>query len=265
MDLFKTKSDFLDYIFSLQWDENCEPFEIQCWPTGKFSLSDIIGYIENLSFNESRALLSDILLRTERLEFDKLNNIYPQEIFYSLYEEKLSSDELDKALENNYPIANYVYEYLIKRLKTDDLNELTDTPTPDTSAVEGQLIPRPNKEGIIAVEPQKTGLPLCFDTPEFARMIAALIDEGLCKNCNGKYKWLKSASLYGYFVLKTSDSLGIRPSNERLPWKKYAIVFDEANKMHTTAVNFVSKYNNGKGHLNEPEGYDIILKICKTL
>lgn len=129
----------------------------------------------------------------------------------------------------------------------------------------GQLIPRPNKEEIIAVEPQKTGLPLCFDTPEFAKMIAALIDEGLCKNCNGKYKWLKSASLYGYFVLKTSNALGIRPSNERLPWKKYAIVFDEANKMHTTAVNFVSKYNNGKGHLNEPEGYDIILKICKAL
>ena len=88
MDLFNTNTEFLNYIFSLQWREN-DPYKIECWPQGKFALSDLINYLERLSDDVLLALYRDIMLKAMHIRFEELSRVYPQEIFGYLYEDEL--------------------------------------------------------------------------------------------------------------------------------------------------------------------------------
>lgn len=65
-------------------------------------------------------------------------------------------------------------------------------------------------------------------------------------------------ALFGYFVDKTSDYLGIRPSNNRIPWKKYRKAFQM--KDTDTAEQAVNDYKNKQK--NEPEGFLEIKRLC---
>lgn len=93
------------------------------------------------------------------------------------------------------------------------------------------------------------------------RLFSNAISKGLIDSDGDKYKWNDTASLYGYFVDKTSDFLGIRPSNDRLPWKKYETIITNHSKLLATAKQAVNDYKN-KG-LPPPEGDDKVNDICR--
>lgn len=93
------------------------------------------------------------------------------------------------------------------------------------------------------------------------RLFSNAISEGLIDSDGDKYKWNDTASLYGYFVDKTSDFLGIRPSNDRLPWKKYETIITNHSTLLATAKQAVNDYKN-KG-LPPPEGDDKVNDICR--
>lgn len=79
-----------------------------------------------------------------------------------------------------------------------------------------------------------------------------------CSKDGNLYKWTGTKSLFGYFVDKTSDYLGIRPSNNRIPWDIYRRAFQFEDTR--TAKQAVNDYRN-KG-LSEPEGFWEIKKLC---
>ena len=74
-----------------------------------------------------------------------------------------------------------------------------------------------------------------------------------------KYRWKDTASLYGYFVDKTSDFLNLRHSNNRIPWKKYEAFITNHRELLATARQAVNDYKNKK--LNPPEGDDIVNEL----
>lgn len=100
-----------------------------------------------------------------------------------------------------------------------------------------------------------------FETDEAKELFGKALVKGLIKNDGNKYEWADTASLYGYFVDKTSDYLNIRPSNNRIPWKFYGEIITNHSKILTTAKQAVNDYNN-KG-ISPPEGDDKVNDICK--
>lgn len=110
-----------------------------------------------------------------------------------------------------------------------------------------------------AIEPQQ--IPQDFVTNEAKELFKRAIKKGLVSNDGDKYKWNDSASLYGYFVDKTSDFLNIRHSNNRLPWKKYEAIITNHSSLIATARQAVNDYKNKQ--FNPPEGDDIVNDICR--
>lgn len=110
-----------------------------------------------------------------------------------------------------------------------------------------------------AIEPQQ--IPQDFVTNEAKELFKRAIKKGLVSNDGDKYKWNDSASLYGYFVDKTSDFLNIRHSNNRLPWKKYEGIITNHRSMLATARQAVNDYKNKE--LPPPEGDDKVNDICR--
>jgi hypothetical protein len=110
-----------------------------------------------------------------------------------------------------------------------------------------------------AIEPQQ--IPQDFVTNEAKELFKRAIKKELVSNDGDKYKWNDSASLYGYFVDKTSDFLNIRHSNNRLPWKKYEAIITNHSSLIATARQAVNDYKNKP--FNPPEGDDIVNDICR--
>lgn len=119
-----------------------------------------------------------------------------------------------------------------------------------------EQIPEPEQA---AIEPQQ--IPQDFVTNEAKELFKRAIKKGLVSNDGDKYKWNDSASLYGYFVDKTSDFLNIRHSNNRLPWKKYEGIITNHRSMLATARQAVNDYKNKE--LPPPEGDDKVNDICR--
>ena len=95
--------------------------------------------------------------------------------------------------------------------------------------------------------------------------VKALLESATCKGlveADGcKYRWKDTASLYGYFVDKTSDFLNLRYGNGRVPWKKYEEFISNHKELLATAKQAVNDYKNKD--LNPPEGDDKVNDICK--
>ena len=100
-----------------------------------------------------------------------------------------------------------------------------------------------------------------LNTDKSKELFAKAVKKELVKKDGEKYKWNGSASLYGYFVDKTSDFLNIRHSNNRIPWKMYGTIITNHSEILETARQAVNDYKN-KG-LPPPEGDDIVNDICK--
>lgn len=109
-----------------------------------------------------------------------------------------------------------------------------------------------NKDQLIAQE---------LLTDEAKELFKRALNKGLVIVNGDKYKWIDTASLYGYFVDKTSDSLNIRYSNNRVPWKKYEAIISNHSELLATARQAVNDYTNKE--LPPPEGDDKVDDICK--
>lgn len=103
---------------------------------------------------------------------------------------------------------------------------------------------------------ETVSLPDELDTDEAKKLFSCI---QWCKKDGNLYKWTGSLALFGYFVDKTSDYLGIRPSNNRIPWKKYRKAFQM--KDTDTAEQAVNDYKNKQK--NEPEGFLEIKRLCR--
>lgn len=102
---------------------------------------------------------------------------------------------------------------------------------------------------------ETVSLPDELDTDEAKKLFSCI---QWCKKDGNLYKWTGSLALFGYFADKTSDYLGIRPSNNRIPWKKYRKAFQM--KDTDTAEQAVNGYKNKQK--NEPEGFLEIKRLC---
>lgn len=120
------------------------------------------------------------------------------------------------------------------------------------------LLPRPAES---LLEPLQIGLPSELDTPEARTMFNELCKNKLAKKRAGGYSWCGTNALFGYFVMRTSDKLGIRHDNNRLPWRVFQCAFAMTDSQITTAKNLVSNYILKRA--NEPTGYDYIDRLCK--
>lgn len=115
-----------------------------------------------------------------------------------------------------------------------------------------------NMERALGKSPNKnvsTVLPNELNTEEAKNLFSKI---KWCSKDGNLYKWTGTKSLFGYFVDKTSDYLGIRPSNNRIPWDIYRRAFQFEDTR--TAKQAVNDYRN-KG-LSEPEGFWEIKKLC---
>lgn len=110
-----------------------------------------------------------------------------------------------------------------------------------------------------APEPQQ--IPKELRTDEAKEMFKRAIDKGFVVVDGDRYKWNDTASLYGYFVDKTSDYLNLRSSNNRIPWKKYEAIITNHSTLLATAKQAVNDYRNKE--LPPPEGDDKVNDICK--
>lgn len=112
-----------------------------------------------------------------------------------------------------------------------------------------------------SLSPEPQQISQVFSTTEARGLFKKAIGKGLVSLEGEKYRWRDTASLYGYFVDKTSDYLNIRPSNGRIPWKKYECIIINHSSIIATAKQAVNDYKNKS--LPPPEGDDIINEICK--
>lgn len=111
-----------------------------------------------------------------------------------------------------------------------------------------------------APEPKQTK-PEVLNNDKAKELFKRAISKGLISTDGDKYKWNDTASLYGYFVDKTSDFLNIRPSNNRVPWIKYKEIISNHSELLATAKQAVNDYKNKE--LNPPEGDDKVNDICR--
>lgn len=97
-------------------------------------------------------------------------------------------------------------------------------------------------------------LPPELSTPEASIIFSAVEDAGYCSTNGEGYKWESTTTLLAYFIDEVSRLLELRPSNDRIPWSKFALVFnnlDESTKKECS--NEVAKYS--KGYKERPEGW----------
>lgn len=112
-----------------------------------------------------------------------------------------------------------------------------------------------------SLNPEPQQISKVFATDEARRLFERAIAKRLVCLDGEKYRWNDTASLYGYFVDKTSNYLNIRPSNDRIPWKEYEDIITNHTKLLATAKQAVNDYKNKE--LPPPEGDDKVDDICK--
>lgn len=98
-----------------------------------------------------------------------------------------------------------------------------------------------------------TSLSPDFTTEQAQTIFRKLIETGYCMVDGNRYKWERSTALLAYCIDEVSRSLELRPSNDRIPWSKFAPVFGLDKSAVDTCCNEVSKYT--KKYKDKPEGW----------
>lgn len=80
---------------------------------------------------------------------------------------------------------------------------------------------------------------------------------------NSRYRWIKPAGLYGFFIDSVSERFNLRPDSGRIPWKKFEPIFENHNEILMSAKDRVSKYNSEIQP--KPEGYKKILDMITEI
>lgn len=104
-------------------------------------------------------------------------------------------------------------------------------------------------------------LPSEFSTEQAQTILKRLAENRYCRVEGNRYKWEKSTALLAYCIDEVSRILELRPSNDRIPWSKFASVFGLDKSGVDTCRNEVSKYK--QGYKDKPEGWrelDILLR-----
>ena len=102
-----------------------------------------------------------------------------------------------------------------------------------------------------------------FSTDKARVLIKEMVNAGFMKPCGDLYQWEGTAALLGYFIARSSEFLTLRPSNNRIPWKKYEGLIANLSLMKATARQAVNDYQNKD--LNKPEGYEVIEQIIASI
>ncbi len=87
-------------------------------------------------------------------------------------------------------------------------------------------------------------------------IFSKLKETGYFIESNNNYQWTGSKALLAYFVDIASDRLGLRPSNNRIPWKPFEQLFNI-----TGLSSSRNEYKNKTGSL--PDGYGKINNLFK--
>lgn len=109
-------------------------------------------------------------------------------------------------------------------------------------------------------------LPPELSTPEAFAIFSAVEEAGYCATDGDGYRWESTTALLAYFIDEVSRSLDMRPSNDRIPWSKFAPVFNLSGFTVRTCRNEVSKYTttDTKGaQKDKPEGWRELKNIIE--
>lgn len=97
-------------------------------------------------------------------------------------------------------------------------------------------------------------LPPELSTPEASAIFSAVEDAGYCSTDGDGYRWESTTALLAYFIDEVSRLLEMRPSNDRIPWSKFAPVFNNLDKStKKECSNEVTRYT--KDYKDRPEGW----------
>ncbi len=97
-----------------------------------------------------------------------------------------------------------------------------------------------------------------FTTEKGIKLIESLVEAKLIKHDADKLEWKGTASLYGFFVDRTSVYLSMRRESERIPWKNFKTIFTNHETLCQTAKQVVNNYNNGSP---KPTGYKCVIGL----
>lgn len=105
-----------------------------------------------------------------------------------------------------------------------------------------------------------------LSTHKASAIFSAVEAAGYCSTNGVGYKWESTTALLAYFIDEVSRLLELRPSNDRIPWSKFAPVFNLSESTVRTCRNEVSKYTTTgpKGvQKDKPEGWRELKIIIK--
>ena len=151
-----------------------------------------------------------------------------------------------------------LYEYITKEYE-ENLFEYNWNPTPKReemykftiNILKEHLKPQPKQQS----KPEDSSI-----LPD--ELINKAINAGLIERTENGLRWMKSASLYGYFVDKVSEKLELKSSGGRIQWKVFRFI-ENHDTLLNTAKQAVNDYTNKR--LNPPEGDGIIDKTLKDI
>lgn len=101
-------------------------------------------------------------------------------------------------------------------------------------------------------------IPAELNTGRARAIFAKSVEAGLMTE---QYEWQKTYGLYGYFVDKVSDALGIKDNADRIKWAMFGKIIPNHSKMLNTAKQTINNYKNKR--LPPPQGDDIVERIIK--
>lgn len=76
----------------------------------------------------------------------------------------------------------------------------------------------------VDIAPSVVSIPEEFKTERGKEILRLSVKEGLMAMEKGRYVWKSSSALMGFFAVKVSEVLDMRPSNDRIPWKKFQFI-----------------------------------------
>ncbi|MDL2320033.1 hypothetical protein LJC45_02745 [Alistipes sp. OttesenSCG-928-B03] len=108
------------------------------------------------------------------------------------------------------------------------------------------------------------GIPAEFQTKEALEIMQGMINSKFVSETVDGYKWEGQSNELAAFADISSESLGIRPSNNRIPWRLYKQLFGLTKKEVDSAKGARNDYNDegAIARRSKPDKWDIISEIC---
>lgn len=95
----------------------------------------------------------------------------------------------------------------------------------------------------------------CLQTRNAVQLLSLFVERGFCTQEGEHYKWNRTDSLWGYFVVKATEILEVETESGQIPWKDWVFTFNMDDKHTNNArctVSRIWKVENGR---RVPGGY----------